>query len=124
FYFAISAFAAVGWYWFRTEGKRFWKGSFLKCYLPCTALAAGMAAALLIPTGLVLLEHRGGSSVNGIFTLLELFCPNPVFNNILFNEYGMGLTLICFYSILAGLQIRKIRKDSILFLLSGMFGIF
>lgn len=123
FYFAISAFAAVGWYWFRTEGKRFWKGSFLKRYLPCTALAAGMAAALLIPTGLVLLEHRRGSSVNGIFTLLELFCPNPVFNNILFNEYGMGLTLICFYSILAGLQIRKIRKDSILFLLSGMFGI-
>lgn len=124
FYFAVSAFAAAGWYWYRTEGKRFWKESFLKRYLPCAALAVGMAAALLIPTGLVLLEHHRSSSGNGISTLLELFCPNPVFNNLLFNEYGMGLTLICFYSILAGLRSGEIRKDSLLFLLSGLFGIF
>lgn len=123
FYFAISAFAAAGWYWYRTDGNRFWKESFLKRYLPYTVLAASMAAALLIPTALVLLEHRRHSSGSSIFTLLELFFPNPAFNNLLFNEYGMGLTLICFYSILAGLQIAKIRKDSILFLLSGMFGI-
>lgn len=124
FYFAISAFAAVGWYWYCTEGKYFWKASFLKRYLPCAALAAGMSAALLVPTGLALLEHRRGDSSSIFRTLLELFFPNPVFNNILFNEYGMGLTLVCFYTILAGLQIRKQRKNSILFLLFGMFGVF
>lgn len=124
FYFSISAFAAVGWYWYRTEGKRFWRGSFLKRYIPSTVLAAAMAAALLLPTALVLLEHSRLGTDAGLLKLLELFGPNPVFNNILFNEYGMGLTLICFYAILAGLKIKNFRKDSILFLMFGMFGIF
>ena len=124
FYFSISAFAAVGWYWYRTEGKRFWRGSFLKRYIPSAALAAAMAAALLLPTALVLLEHSRLGTDAGLLKLLELFGPNPVFNNILFNEYGMGLTLICFYAILAGLKIKNFRQDSILFLLFGMFGIF
>lgn len=124
FYFSISAFAAVGWYWYRTEGKRFWRGSFLKRYIPSTVLAAAMAAALLLPTALVLLEHSRLGTDTGLLKLLELFGPNPVFNNILFNEYGMGLTLICFYAILAGLKIKNFRKDSILFLMFGMFGIF
>lgn len=124
FYFSISAFAAVGWYWYRTEGKQFWRGSFLKRYIPSTVLAAAMAAALLLPTALVLLEHSRLGTDTGLLKLLELFGPNPVFNNILFNEYGMGLTLICFYAILAGLKIKNFRKDSILFLMFGMFGIF
>ena len=124
FYFSISAFAAVGWYWYRTEGKRFWRGSFLKRYIPSAVLAAAMAAALLLPTALVLLEHSRLGTDTGLLKLLELFGPNPVFNNILFNEYGMGLTLICFYAILAGLKIKNFRKDSILFLMFGMFGIF
>ena len=124
FYFSISAFAAVGWYWYRTEGKRFWRGSFLKRYIPAAALAAAMAAALLLPTALVLLEHSRLGTDAGLLKLLELFGPNPVFNSILFNEYGMGLTLICFYAILAGLKIKNFRKDSILFLMFGMFGIF
>ena len=124
FYFSISAFAAVGWYWYRTEGKRFWRESFLKRYIPSAVLAAAMAAALLLPTALVLLEHSRLGTDTGLLKLLELFGPNPVFNNILFNEYGMGLTLICFYAILAGLKIKNFRKDSILFLMFGMFGIF
>lgn len=124
FYFSISAFAAVGWYWYRTEGKRFWRGSFLKRYIPSAVLAAAMSAALLLPTALVLLEHSRLDADEGPLKLLELFGPNPVFNNILFNEYGMGLTLICFYAILAGLKIKNFRQDSILFLLFGMFGIF
>lgn len=124
FYFSISAFAAVGWYWYRTEGRAFWKESFVKRYIFSTVLAATMAAALLLPTALVLLEHRRSGTGMGLLQLLELFCPNPVFNNILFNEYGMGLTLICFYAVLAGLKVKTFRPDSILFLLFGMFGIF
>ena len=124
FYFSISAFAAVGWYWYRTEGKAFWKGSFVKRYIPSVFLAAAMAAALLLPTALVLLENRRSGTGTGLLQLLELFGPNPVFNNILFNEYGMGLTLVCFYAVLAGLMIRTLRADSILFILFGMFGIF
>ena len=123
YYFSISAFAAVGWYWYRTEGRGFWKDSFLKRYLPSAAVSAGMAAALFLPTGLVLLEHRRGGGSAGIRGLLELLAPNPVFNNLLFNEYGMGLTFVCLYAILAGMAVRKRRADSILFLLFGLFGI-
>lgn len=124
FYFSISAFAAVGWYWYRTEGRGFWKGSFIKRYIPSAVLSAAMAAALLLPTALVLLEHGRGSTSTGLLKLLELFGPNPVFNNILFNEYGMGLTLICFYPVLAGLSGKSFRRDSLLFLMLGMFGVF
>lgn len=121
FYYSGAALASVGWYWYRTEGKAFFRKYFLRGYVPAALLSVAMAGALLIPTGLVLLEHRrSGSGVN----LAELFAPNPVLNNILFNEYGMGLTLVCLYAILAGLTRRKFRKDSILFLLLGMFGIF
>ena len=121
FYFALSAFAAIGWYWLRTEGRDFWRDSFLKRFVPSALLAAGMAAALLLPTGLVLLEHKRGGSGAG---LLELLAPNPALNNLLFNEYGMGLTFICLYAILAGLKVNKLRADSILYLLFGLFGIF
>ena len=124
FYFAISAFAAIGWYWYRTEGRKFWRQSFLKRYIPLTAISVGMAAALLIPTGLVLLEHRRSGGSSGLWGLLELLAPNPVFNNLLFNEYGMGLTFVCLYAVLAGLKRKKIRADSILFLLFGLFGVF
>lgn len=121
FYFAAAALAAVGWYWLRRDGRLFWKKYFLKGYLCSGILSAAISAALLLPTALVLLEHRrSGSSPS----LLELFGPNPVLNNLLFNEYGMGLSLICLYAILAGLSRKTFRADSILFLLMGLFGIF
>ena len=124
FYFSISAFAAVGWYWYRREGRCFWKGSFLKKYIPSAALAAGISAALLLPTALVLLEHgRTGGSFT-IWKLVELFAPNPVLNNLLFHEYGVGLTFLCLYAILGGLMRKEFRQDSILFLLFGLFGCF
>lgn len=63
------------------------------------------------------------------FEILELFGPNISMNGILFNEYGLGLTLICFYTILAGLNKKNPAKkeffpDSVLFLSFGLFGIF
>ena len=45
-------------------------------------------------------------------------------NNILFNEYGMGLSFVCLYAILAGLIRKGFRRDSFLFLLLGIFGVF
>lgn len=124
FYFSISAFICVGWYWYQKEGSSFWKNSFLKKYVPSTAVAAGMSAALLIPTALVLLEHgRSGGKITWM-SILELFAPNPVMNNLFFNEYGLGLTFICLYAILAGLTQKAFRRNSLLFLLFGLFGIF
>lgn len=129
FYFAIAAFAAIGWYWLRTEKTSFWKDSFFKKYIPSAVLSVCMAAALLLPTGLVLMEHKRNGGGFSLLKILELLGPNISMNNILFNEYGLGLTLICFYTILAGLNRKDPAKkiffpDSILFLSFGLFGIF
>lgn len=121
FYFSISAFAAVGWYWYRKESSLFLKQSLFRRYVVSVTLASGMAGALLLPTALVLLEHR---SSGGKPSLLTLLGPNLSMNSLLFNEYGMGLSMICFYAILIGLIHRRLRRDSILFLLLGLFGIF
>ena len=100
FYFAISSFAAVGWYWYQQEAplikngahwKRsllksiFSRGSFLPRYMVVVITAVGISAALLLPTALVLTEHRRNSGGMSLMSLLELFAPNPVMNNILFN---------------------------------------
>jgi len=124
FYFAIAAFSAVGWYWYRQDGNSFWKDSFLKKYIPCALTGAALSAALLIPTALVLLEHGRCGGKLTLLTFLELFGPNPALNNLLFNEYGLGVTFLCLYTILAGLAQKKFRKDSLLFLLFGIFGVF
>ena len=71
-----------------------------------------MAAALLLPTGLVLMEHRRSGGGFSLLKILELFGPNISMNGILFNEYGLGLTLICFYTILAGLNKKNPAKKN------------
>lgn len=124
FYFSVSSFAAVGWYWYQKEGTPFRRGSFLKKYILSSATAIGISAALLIPTALILLEHRRSGSAMTLSCILELLGPNPAMNNLLFNEYGMGLSFICFYGILAGLSKKQFRRDSVLFLLFGLFGVF
>ena len=121
FYFSIASFAAVGWYWYQREHQ---KRDFLLRYLRSVLFAVGMSAALLLPTAFVLLEHRRSGQSATLLSVLELFGPNPAMNNLLFNEYGMGLSFVCFYTILAGLTRKAFRKDSLLFLLFGLFGIF
>ena len=67
------------------------------------------------------MEHRRSGGGFSLLKILELFGPNISMNGILFNEYGLGLTLICFYTILAGLNKKNPAKkeffpDSVLFL--------
>lgn len=124
FYFSIAAFAAVAWYWYRKEKLLFWKKYFLQKFIPYCLIASGIAASLLLPTAMALLEHKRSGTEFSPLLLLKLFVPNPSMNHLLFNEYGMGLSFICLYAILTGLQIPELKKDSILFLLLGSFGFF
>ena len=57
FYYSIACLAVIGWYWLRQEGGGFWKRGAV-CYLKSVFLSIGMAAPLLLPTALVILEHR------------------------------------------------------------------
>lgn len=113
FYYSISCLVVIGWYWLAQEGKAFWKNGFFR-YLKATFLSIGMAAVLLIPTALVILEHRRASESLG----LPQMCGVTLnLQSILYSPYGMGLTAICFYTLLLGLTCKKYKRDSIFLLI-------
>ncbi|MCI8293560.1 MAG: YfhO family protein [Hespellia sp.] len=106
FYYAIAVLASIGWYWYREEGI-----AFFKHYIKSTLLSIGMTAALLIPTGLVILEHkRSGTGPEGIFAF------HWDFASLLYSPYGMGLTAICLYTLFLGLSSKRYRVDSLFYL--------
>ncbi len=113
FYYAVSVLAAAGWYWYRQEGR-----SFLGNYIRTAAVSTGLTAALLIPTGLVILEHRrAGSGPEGIFAV------RGDFTSLLYSPYGMGLTAVCLYALILGLGAKRLRADSVCYLLIAGFGL-
>lgn len=107
FYYAAAMLAAVGWYSYRREGKRFWRG-----YLVTAAGSVGLAAVLLLPSLLVILEHKRETAAA---LSVPLFLPKLGF--LLYSPYGMGLTLVVLYLLLAGLWRKEYRTDSLFYLL-------
>lgn len=113
FYYSIAMLAAVGWYSYRREGKKFWRG-----YLVTAAGSVGLAAILLVPSFLVILEHKRETA--GALSVPLLL---PKLNFLLYSSYGMGLTLLVLYLLLAGLRKKEYRVDSLFYLLLISCGI-
>ncbi len=113
FYYAPACFLAVGWYWYQKSGRAFWKP-----WLGASFLAAGLSAALLLPTGLVILEHHRASAEasRGFLT----FFGN--LSSLLYSPYGLGLTMLALYLIFLGLGLKKYRRDSLIFLILMVWG--
>lgn len=88
FYYAPACFVVIGWYWAWLSGRYFFKPWFVSC-----ALGGFLAFALLLPTGLSLLEHRRASASGdaGLTTFFEDF------QSLLYSSYGLGVTLIVLY---------------------------
>ena len=107
FYYAAAMLAAVGWYSYRREGKKFWSG-----YLVTAAGSVGLAAVLLLPSLLVILEHKRETAAA---LSVPLFLPKLGF--LLYSPYGMGMTLLVLYLLLAGLWRKEYRTDSLFYLL-------
>ena len=107
FYYAAAMLAAVGWYSYHREGKKFWRG-----YLVTAAGSVGLAAVLLLPSLLVILEHKRETAAA---LSVPLFLPKLGF--LLYSPYGMGLTLLLLYLLLAGLWRKEYRTDSLFYLL-------
>ena len=107
FYYSVAMLMAVGWYSYRTEGKKFWRG-----YLVTAAGSVGLAAVLLLPSFLVILEHKRETAE--AFSV-PMFLPKLGF--LLYSPYGMGLTLLVLYLLLAGLWKKEYRTDSLFYLL-------
>lgn len=114
FYFAPACFLVLAWYWYKKERKTFWKP-----FLRTAFLSTGMAMVLLLPTGLVLLEHRRSSS-GSIREAVTAFWPD--FSSLLFSPYGIGLTGAVLYLLLAGLTFRRYRRECLAFLALCFWG--
>lgn len=114
FYYAIACLAVVAWYWYWLEGR-----AFFRRYFMTACFSVGMAMMLLLPSFLVILEHK--HSGERATTAADLFMPN--LTNLLYHPYGMGLTILSLYLLLMGLGCKKYRKTSILFLLLTVFGV-
>lgn len=109
FYYSITVLAVMTWRVYElSRDRRTW---FL--YLRSAAVAVGLAGVLLLPTGLVLLEHRRQGAA---LSVGELFRPDLSMEGLLYSPYGMGLTLFALYALLAGLTVRRLRVRSIVLL--------
>ena len=113
FYYAPACFVVIGWYWIWLQGSRFFRPWFISC-----ALGGFMAFALLLPTGLSILEHRR-SSASGDAGLTTFF---EDFQSLLYSSYGLGVTLLVLYLLLLGVGIRRYRRVSLIFLLLFLWG--
>lgn len=114
FYYMPAILVVVLWYWYRTEGNHF-----LSEYIKAVFFVIGMAAMLLIPTFLVILEHhRNGTEINRIPGFI------PEMNFLLYSPYGIGVTLLCLYLLISGMASKIYRKDSMMLLIVCSFGIF
>ncbi len=79
------------------------------------ALALGMSAVVLIPTGLDLLSTSKDSGTPA--SLSEIFSLGLDLNSLLYHPYGCGLTVLCLYTLLLSIRRKRTRILSILLLL-------
>ena len=117
FYFSIACLAVVGLYWMEQEG---WKNRKAYAgYMGAAALSVGMAAMLLVPTAMVLLEHHRSSDNASAWELFGI--PNGT-EGLLYGAYGMGLTFLVLYLLLTGLAEKKYRRECAIWLVISFWG--
>lgn len=109
FYYIIPVLVVLGWYWYQKTGRGFWRQ-----YLLQAVSGIGMAALLLVPTAMVILEHHRSSAdaMN-----LETGVWEPHMEFLLYSSYGVGMTMLPIYLLLSGLADKKYRKNSLCLLL-------
>ena len=121
FYFSVSALFVCLLYFlycYSCSGNPWKSRTFLKQFREfcgSVLLSIGMAAVLLLPTGIDLLSNRSGSG-NGV-TLMELFSGNLSMNSLLYSGYSCGLTLICLYTLFLSIRRKSTRVLGIVLLL-------
>lgn len=76
-------------------------------WISSTVLAVCLSMAVLLPTGLVILENK--KDAKGA-SLLQLLSANPSLNSLLYSTYGCGLTLLCLYTLLLSIRRKETRR--------------
>lgn len=129
FYFFPACFASCTlYYWYSTKDlhttyskmpKHFiklWSG-----YILSTAAAVCLSMAVLLPTGLAILENKKDVASTPLYKILTV---NPTMDSLLYSIYGCGLTLICLYAVLLSIRRRSTRSFASILLCFLFFNIF
>lgn len=82
-------------------------------FIKTCIIAILIAAILLLPTALVMLEH---SKSVAITTWSDIFTFDLSLKSLLYDPYGCGLTMISWILLCLGIMFKKTRKLSIFFL--------
>ncbi len=120
YYFAPSVLAAVFLYFLfclfskqgqsQEDGKiRYWVRLFFSI-----GISIGIAAVLLLPTGLDLLSTKKDAGIPP--SLSEICSVQLSMESLLYHPGGCGLSLICLYTLLLGIRRKSTRALSILLL--------
>lgn len=103
FYFSISCFAVCFIYLlYRSREKRTVFYFIIGC-----GIAVALAAVLLAPTALVLLEHTKDNGSGA--SLPIILAVNPTLRSLLYSGYSCGLTLVSLYGLFLGIKHRPTR---------------
>lgn len=116
YYYSISCFLVICIYWLQMTRKR----EDLFFLLKTLILSIGLAAILLLPTFLALLENKRTSVESDV---LALFVPNIQLEGLLYSPYGIGFSIIILYLLLEGIIHKQYRKGSVLYLCLFVFPI-
>lgn len=81
-------------------------------------LSIGLAAVLLLPTGLDILSTTKDA---GSFAGSKMSLVNPRLDGLIYSPYGMGLTLIGLYALLCALGKRGLRLPAAAVLTASLF---
>lgn len=122
YYFSVSAlFVCLMYFLYRhSPSKKGWKnrefGTLFAKFSVSVLLSIGMAAVLLIPTGLDLIFSNRQASGASI-ALTKILGTNLSMNSLLYSGYSCGLTLICLYTLLLSIRRKSTRILGIVLLL-------
>lgn len=128
YYFAPAALVVIGLYFVYSisEDRYSMDRRMLACkivsFLFSIAFSIGMAAILLLPTGLDLLSTQKDAGVPAAFS--EIFSLELSMEGLLYHPYGCGLTILCLYTLLLGIRRKSTRWLSLLLLLFLTVNIF
>lgn len=114
YYFSVAALFVCFIYFLYcySLSKKGWKnrifGTLFAKFSISVLLSIGMAAVLLLPTGLDLIFSKRQASGTPI-ALTELFGTNLSMSSLLYSGYSCGLTLICLYTLLLSIRRKSTR---------------
>lgn len=121
FYFSVAGLFVCLLYFlhqFYQSGRRFRTPEFwqaLRKGTGCVFLSIGMAAILLLPTALDLLSNRKDASIPTPLT--QILSGSLSMDSLLYSPYSLGLSIICFYTLLLSIRRKSTRTISITLLL-------